>query len=242
MTFGDTIGADSTYSPTWTSIENPYAWQAHDPIGFSTTRHAEDGLLIDFPLMGTHAQEVLPTDQPEGTPVKMGADDVADGGINLNGQVYLSVKTGTVTDSSGNHDQSMDYNVLVRYDEATQTFTSGRAISASPTGHFVTSVFYQPSDDYWDNDSFGSRQDVVIFGVGLYRGSNIYFSTVPANSFESGLDSHGNPATRYLSGWNHGWPIWSPLESDAVPIVTDIDPSNPTIGNLSVFYSRELGL
>jgi hypothetical protein len=83
---------------------------------------------------------------------------------------------------------------------------------------------------------------VVIFGVGLYRGSNIYFSTVPANSFESGLDSHGNPATRYLSGWNHGWPIWSPLESDAVPIVTDIDPSNPTIGNLSAFYSRELGL
>jgi hypothetical protein len=91
--------------------------------------------------MGTHAQEVLPTDQPDGTPVKMGADDVPDGGINLNGQVYLSVKTGTVTDSSGNHDQSMDYNVLVKYDEATQTFTSGRTISASPTGHFVTSVF-----------------------------------------------------------------------------------------------------
>lgn len=242
MTFGDTIGADSTYSPAWTSVYNPYLWQAHDPIGYSTTRRAEDGLRIDFTPMDGHAQEVLPTNQPDGNPVSMGADDVPDGGINLNGQIYLSVKTGTTTDSSGNHSQNSDYNVLVKYDEAAQTFTSGRTISSSPDGHFVTSAFYQPSDDDWDRDHFGSKRDVVIFGVGLYRGSNIYLSTIPADHFESGVDSHGNSATRYLSGWDHGWPKWSQHESDAVPIVTDIDPANPTVGNISAFYSRELGL
>jgi hypothetical protein len=202
MTFGDTIGADSDYSPTWTPVYNSFLWQAHDPIGFSSTRRAEDGLLIDFPLMDGHAQEVLPTNQPDGKAVDMGTDDVPDGGIDLNGQVFLSVKTGTVSDSQGNHDQSADYNVLVNYDENAETFTSGRTVSSAPNGHFVTAAFYQmPDDDRWGFDDHSTNQgDVVIFGLGLYRSSNIYLSTIPADRFWSGTDSLGNAATRYLSG------------------------------------------
>ena len=41
---------------------------------------------------------------------------------------------------------------------------------------------------------------------------------------------------------SNGQPTWSLAESSAVPIVTDLDPANPTIGNVSVFYSQPLGL
>ena len=244
MTFGDTIGADSDYSPMWATVSNSFSWNAHDPIGFSTTRRAEDGLILNFPLVDGHALEVLPTDQQPGNiPVAMGPDDVPEGGINLNGQVLLSVKTGTTIDSQGNHSQAADYNVLVSFDEATQAFNSGRTISSAPNGHFVTTAFYQlPIFDFLDWAPGAHPGDVGIFGLGLYRSSNVYLSIIPAASFWSGVDSQGNPATRYLSGWNNGWPKWSQSESDAVPIVTDLDPANPTIGNLSAFYSPQLGL
>ena len=41
---------------------------------------------------------------------------------------------------------------------------------------------------------------------------------------------------------NQGQPTWSQNESDASPVVTDVDPANPTVGNLSAFYSQQLGL
>jgi hypothetical protein len=245
MTFGDTIGAYSPYSPTWTSVVNPYAWGAHDPIGFSNTLRAEDGLLLTFPPQDGHAQEILPSDQPDGKKVQTGPDDVANGGINLNGKVYLAYKTGTVVDpATQTLDHSKSYNVLVAYDESTETFTSGRTISALPGGHFITTAFaHLKENDQWrwsDHDKHGGA--VLTFGTGDFRASNVYLSITPTDSFETGVDSHGNSTTRYLSGWNHGWPMWSQHEADATPIVTDIDPAHPAINNVSAFYSPQLGL
>jgi hypothetical protein len=72
-----------------------------------------------------------------------------------------------------------------------------------------------------------------MFGLGRYRGSDVYLATVPASSFESGQ------GTRYYAGSSNGQPVWSSSESAAVPVVTN-DP--PTVGNVSVTYSNELGL
>src|SRR5580658_4982748 len=41
---------------------------------------------------------------------------------------------------------------------------------------------------------------------------------------------------------SNGQPTWSSNESDSVPVVTDVNPTSPTIGNLSAFYSQQLGL
>src|SRR5580700_2253585 len=141
MMFGDTIGANNAYNPMWIGFENTFNWGAHDPIARSTTVHAEDGLLLNFFLSGNHALEVLPPPQPNGTPVDMGAFNVPNGGITLNGTIYISVKTGHTTDSDGNGDDTQDYAVLTTFDAATETFTTGRTTSALPGGHFVTVAF-----------------------------------------------------------------------------------------------------
>ena len=243
MMFGDTIGATSAYYPTYIGFQNTFAWNAHDPIGHSTTLHAEDGLLLNFFMSGNHALEVAPPPQPNGTPVDMGAFNVPNGGITLNGQIYISVHTGHTMDSDGNGDDTHDYAVLTTFDETTLTFTSGRTTSALPGGHFVTVSFYEaPTGILGSPAPVVPEPDVVMFGLGLYRASNIYLSAIPASEFASGVDLTGNSATRYFTGMSNGQPAWSANESASVPIVTDVDPANPTIGNLSAFYSPQLGL
>jgi uncharacterized protein (TIGR03437 family) len=131
----------------------------------------------------------------------------------------------------------------VKFDETSQTFTSGRTTSALPGGHFVTAWFYEAPTGILGNPApVVPEPDVVMFGLGEYRASNIYLSVIPASEFESGVDSNGNNATRYFSGLSQGQPTWSQNESDSVPVVTDLDPANPTIPNLSAFYSQQLGL
>jgi hypothetical protein len=72
MTFGDTIGAATPYSPMWTSVQNTFKWGAHDPIARGTTQNAQDGLLLNFFLNGNHGLAVLPP--PIGNAVDMGIE------------------------------------------------------------------------------------------------------------------------------------------------------------------------
>jgi hypothetical protein len=137
MTFGDTIGTGSTYYPTWTSVQNTFGWGAHDPIARSTTQNAQDGLLLNFFLKGNHGLEVLPPPQPNGNAVDMGIDNIPLGGISLDGQIYIVVKSGTVPVTAGTEDQSHDYSILTTFNEASETFISGRTISQLPGGHFI---------------------------------------------------------------------------------------------------------
>jgi uncharacterized protein (TIGR03437 family) len=243
MMFGDTIGAAAAYNPMFIGFQNTFAWNAHDPIARSTTLHAEDGLLLNFFLSGNHGLEVAPPPQSNGMPVDMGAFNVPNGGITLNGTIYLSYKTGHTTDSAGNGTDAMDYAVLGTFDETTQVFTSGRTTSALPGGHFVTVAFYEaPTGILGSPAPVLPEPDVVMFGLGLYRASNIYLSVIPSSEFASGVNSSGNSATRYFTGISNGQPTWSQNEADSVPVVTDVNPVSPTIGNLSAFYSQQLGL
>jgi uncharacterized protein (TIGR03437 family) len=241
VTFGDTIGT-ANYYPTWTNIQNSFKWNAHDPIARSTTLHAEDGLLLNFFLNGSHGLEVLPPPQPNGTPVDMAVDDVPHTGVSLNGTIYLGIKTGNVSSGSGNNDPTHDYAVLATFDEATQTFTSGRTISSLPNGHFVGPLFYLAPQGTLGTPPPAPEPVMLIFGLGAFRATNVYLSIIPASQFASGVDAAGKPATRYFTGMNNGQPVWSTNESDSVPVVTDLDPANPTIGNVAVMYSQQLRL
>lgn len=159
--------------------------------------------------------------------VRMGAGEVPHAGIRLNGTTYIAVNTGAdinLPDRNIN-----EYSVLTRFDEATRRFTVLRTISSRPSnGKFITTALRQ------------SGSDVYIFGLGVYRGSDVYLSVVAAADFESGR------GTRYFTGLVNGQPKWSTSEADAVPVVLD-NPLNvpnhtPGIGNMSVIYSNELRL
>ncbi len=241
VTFGDTIGALG--NAAWSDVQNPFNWGAHDPIAHSNTANASDGLLLNFFGSGNHALEVLPPPQPNGTPVDMGPDNVPNTGVSVNGTIYLGIKTGAVSVSPSNIDQTNAYSVLTTFDEATTSFSSGRTISSLPGGHFVLPTFYlAPTGSLGSIPPVSPEPAVVIFGTGQYRASNIYLSLVPSSDFALGIDSLGNVTTRYFSGMSNGQPTWSLNEANAAPIVTDLDPANPTIGNVTVSYSQPLGL
>ncbi len=252
--FADTIGAttgngdENPYYPTWTRVQNTYKWAAGDPVAWSTTGRAEEGLLVNFFMDGNHALAVKPPPQPGGQAVDMGPDDFPTAGINLDGQTYLTCMTGTVSSAQNGGtgaDYSADRSVLVQFDESAQTFASGRTVSTvAGGGHFVFMGLHEAQPAQLENPALAFGEPaVVMFGVGTYWKSNIYLSVIPKSEFWSGSDQQGAAATRYFAGLDgQGNPTWSASESAAVPVIQDVDPAKPTIGNFSVIYSPALEL
>ena len=191
---------------------------APDPVAFSSTTDGETPLQLSV------------VTRSDGTPlfvrmqgIDMGANNVPNAGISLSDGVYLVINTGATLADGNLNARSM----LVRYDQAAGTFTAGRTISQLPGGRFVFTALR------------ASGSDVYMFGTGTYRGSDIYLSRTPASSFWAGT------GTVYYAGRASGQPIWSSSEAAAVPIVRD-NPTNaasysPTVGNVSVGYSTDLG-
>ncbi|HXT41042.1 MAG TPA: DUF4185 domain-containing protein, partial [Candidatus Angelobacter sp.] len=222
--FGDTISEDPTN----------LNYHAADPIAWSTSTDPEAGLLINFYTNSDGSPLFV---KPSG--IKMGPDDVPNSGFSLNDRIYLICHTGSDTSNTNNSHQG-DYSVLVSFDEAGQTFTTNRTISMLDSnldsrsmmqGHFIIDSPH----------IYGTN--VIMFGLGEYRATDIYLSIVPTNSFLSGA------GTRYFAGLTNGQPLWNNFESNAAPVVVD-NPTNgppwpndfPTIGNVSVIYSADLGL
>lgn len=202
--FGDTLGPDPAVN-----------YFASDTLASSTSTDPAAGLFLDFFM------------NSDGTPyfiriqgVRMGAAEVPHAGIRLGSTTYIACNSGVdinLPDPNANA-----YSVLTRFDEATRRFTLLRTISSRPNGgRFITTSLYE----------YGS--DVLVFGLGAYRASNVYLSTVPASTFETGA------GTRYFTGLVNGQPTWSTSETAAVPVVA-VDP--PTAGNVSVTFSKDLGL
>jgi hypothetical protein len=203
--FGDTLGPATATN-----------YFASDTIASSVSTDPAAGLALDF------------FTNPAGTPyfvriagVNMGAANVPHAGIRLGNTTYVLHNTGadiTLPDPS-----SQRYSILTRFDETARRFTSLRTVSSMPTGRFVTTSVY------------ASGSDVLLWGLGAYRASDVYLATVPASSLESGQ------GTRYFTGLVNGQPTWSNSESAAVPVVADTN-SVPTIGNVSVTFSKDLNL
>jgi hypothetical protein len=213
FSFGDTISSNPS----------AVAYKAGDPIAWSTSTNPEQGLLLNFYTKSDGSPLFV---KPPG--VAMGGDDIPNSGIGVNGNIYLICNTGS--DVTLPNPQASDFSVLVQFDETAQTFAFVRNISPVG-GRFMGTSMRQ----------MGSN--VYIFGAGPYRGSDVYLQMVPASSFASGA------GTQYFAGFVNGQPTWAATEAGAVPVVQD-NPLNgpawpndsPTIGNLSVVYSGDLGL
>lgn len=197
---------------------------ASDTLASSTSTDPAAGLFLDF------------FTKSDGSPyfvripgVRMGAAEVPHAGIRLDSGTYIVCDTGkdiNLPDPGANA-----YSVLARFDEVERRFTALRTISSMPHGRFVTTSLH----------AFGS--DVLVYGLGAYRASDVYLAIVPASSFDTGQ------GTRYFAGMANGQPTWSSSESASVPVVVDNPlngppwPNNtPTIGYVSVTFSEDLGL
>ena len=211
--FGDTISRDV----------NAVNYHGADPVAWSTTTDPEGGLLLNF------------FTNPDGSPlfvkppgVAMGPDDIPNAGISLNGKIYFVCNVGS--DTSLANPQAGDRSILVRFDEAAHTFTYLRDVD-QPGGHFIGTALH----------AWGGF--VYMYGAGPYRASDVYLSRTPISTFESG------DGTEYFGGFLNGETFWTGMESGVVPVVQD-NPTNgpawpndnPTVGNLSVVYSNDLGL
>jgi hypothetical protein len=221
--FGDTISNDP--SMPWSTSSAPLArYRCGDCFGWSMTTDPEAGLLVN--LYASNGGSPLFV-QPPG--VDMGCDDVPNAGISLNGRIYLVCNTGSDTTNKSNPHEN-DSSILAGFDESSQTFTTGRRISAMPDGHFIITALHEDptASDF-------ASPTVLMFGLGAYRATNVYLAAIPSARFESGA------GTQYFTGLSQGQPGWSDKESDAVPVVSDVV-NPPTIGNVSVIYSSDLQL
>jgi hypothetical protein len=177
------------------------------------------GVRLDFLTVG---KDYL-TIQPPG--INMGAFETPIGGISLDGQMYIAVRT--------NHaaDWSTDRAVLVKFTPPS-TFEPLWTLSQLPAGRFITlSLHAEPGLEPLAGLPPGGPY-VMIWGTGVYRKSDAYLSIVPAAQFETGQN------IRYFAGLDTaGAPTWSANEADATPIV-----KNGTMGDLSVTWCKALGL
>lgn len=208
--FGDTIGPAGTAD-----------YLASDTMASSVSTDPSAGVFLDVFTNSDGSPYFIRIPS-----VRMGAAEVPHAGIRLGNTTYVVVDTGkdiNLPDPSANA-----YSVLTRFDETARRFTALRTISSRPSGRFVTVSLH----------SHGS--DVLMYGLGKYRGSDVYLATVPASTFETGA------GTRYFAGLVNGLPTWSASESAAVPVVVDnplrTPAYSPGIGNVSVTYSPDLGL
>jgi hypothetical protein len=186
-----------------------------DPIGYSMTHDPEAPLLLNF---FTHADGSPLFIQPKNVQIQTAGDDLQESGISLPDGVFIFYHTGHDPTNTSDPEQNV-YSLLIQFDEATQTFTAGRTVSA-PGGVFTHGGGL---------NLLGG--DVYLFGIQHYRASPIYLQRTPESTFWTG------GGTQYFAGVVNGVPKWSTKEADSMPVISD-----PSCGNVSVVYAPEIGL
>jgi hypothetical protein len=255
--FGDTIGVQLPITAPLLEKNIYPKFHAADAIATAPMPANAGDFTIDFfPKSPKTPQFVTPSDQPgkPPIPVAMGANDVPDTGIHVNGKNYIMVHTGSNSALKDSH--QFTYSVLVE-DVGNTKFTSGRTISVSnmpasnkqgytQTGHFSLATFADLPLAYAQQLGL-SVPGVLLAGEGEYRNESVYLAYMPASAFSLAVTN--NDATRYFTGLNaSGVPQWSATEMDAVPVVYDnptelkTTPDPGTVGDTSLRYFAELGL
>jgi hypothetical protein len=277
--FGDTIGVQVTSgSALVPAVQTPsqfVSFGAHDAIATAPNTSTPSTFPLDFlerpgtsPAPGIPNAPVFvkPTPQPDGSAVQMGAFDVPNSGIHVNGENYIIVNTRP----AGSTDATFAYSVLVDYVSNTD-FVGGRTISTAnvspspgvitPHGHFVFVAPHRLPLDFARQLGLPGPQ-VLLFGNAQYRKESIYLSMIPADDFWDGA-----APTLYFAGLDDtGQPTWTTTELCAVPVVYDNPPpgtppvstgntcttttgktystmTDPgTAGNVSVSYNKTLSL
>jgi hypothetical protein len=200
--FGDVIGR---------------AGRGLDTVARTDTTEPEQGVNLEFLPAGPAAKNFL-TIHPSG--INMGPGAVPVAGIDLNGQMYVTIRTGP-------GDTGPQRSMLTKV-TLPNVFQPLRNISELPNGHFIKMSLHAdpaPAAGLPPGGPF-----ILVWGTGKYRESDAYLSVVPAAQFESG------EGTQYFAGLNAaGAPTWSTNESDAKPIVKD-----GTLGDISVTWCKDL--
>lgn len=156
--FRDTTGSNVDY-------------HAADPVAWSTTTNGEQGLQLNFFTYPNGSNVFV---QPPG--IDMSGDDTPNAGICISNVNYLICNTGANhngTNTAQKH--ADDYSVLVTFDPAQITFgqtnlvfQTNRIISiVTNGGHFIINSLHE----------FGNN--ILMFGAGRYRASDIYLATTP---------------------------------------------------------------
>jgi hypothetical protein len=277
--FGDTIGVQlQSGVPLVPHPQTPnqfLSFGAADALAGSKALEAGANFGLDFfkaagsdPPSPVFVTPVWPGPPP--VPVNMGAFNVPNSGIYLNGENYIVVDTGAQAALS--KPNLFEFSVLVKY-VSNKDFIAGRNISTAnvgtatnpiPDGHFVFTTLHELPLRFAQQLGL-SEPAVLIFGNAQYRSESVYLSYIPTTEFWSGVDNSNNPATRYFAGLDaNGVPTWTTAELCAVPVVYDnptgirltakssctlpdgsaysiyTDPG--TAGNASVAYNDKLGL
>ena len=200
-------------------------YHAADPVAWSTTTSGEQGLLLNFFTYPNGSNVFV---NPHG--ISMGADDTPNAAICISNVIYVVCNTGSDTSLANPHTNG--YTVLVTFNQTNLTFQTNRNISVLTNGgHFLKASLRQ-----WGTN-------VLMFGTGTYRASDIYLARTPVSSYLSG------GGTLYFTGLTNGQPTWGAIETNAVPVVQD-NPTNgppwphdtPSAGDVSVIYSTNLSL
>ncbi len=192
-------------------------FNAGDTMAFITSGSPDTGLTLTFFTKSDHSTLLV---QPPG--VAMGPFEVPDSGISIADKAYVVCKTNHSSDANNPTDKS----VLTKFDDSADTFTVLRTISQLPGGRFTEMQLKEVPAGF-----VGPQPEIVMWGSGIYRQSDVYLATVPVSSFETGT------GTQYFAGLTAGQPTWTNQEQAAVPVVLD-----GTVGNVSVTYASSLGL
>jgi hypothetical protein len=199
---------------------------AVDVVGKSGATSGEQPLRLQFTMGGATGLE---PGHITGGSHPMGAFNVPNAGIHVNGTTYVVANVNASVGAASPHATSESW--VLQYNAGTGTFTDVRQLSATATGRFVYTALHS------DTMANVPDRNVFIFGTGSYRASNIYLASVRADHF-----GYAAPTTKYFTGLDPvtGAPILSTLESDAMPIVFDNPLNTPgdtgTVGNISVAH------
>jgi hypothetical protein len=239
--FGDTIPDD----------RDVWSYHAADPFCWSTNADGESPLLLNFytnrPFAFSHNWPAFV--QPRG--IDMSGNAVPKCGIALSNGVFVICNTGSDSNNTNNPHAS-DYSVLLTFNEAnlltaTNTYLATNSIFFTNRVMSMLNTNLSPTNPAQGHFIFTSLHvldtNVLIFGTGEFRASDIYLAKVSSANFVSGQ------GTLYFTGLTNGESTWSPFESNSVPVVQD-NPTNgpawpndtPSAGDLSVIYPPGLGV
>lgn len=207
--FGDTIPVSNT---PWNS----------DSIATSNDTDPDDCVALEFltDASGNFLRAVVPG-------IDLEAFHVPLDGVSAGSSIYAWFSTGPLN--------VMDRSILARSDDGAASWSYLRDES---TRHFINVSADVVEPGQVDGLPSQDGPQVLAFGSGAYRGSDLYLAVTPLVTIEEAA------TTRYFAGADADGcnPRWSEDEAEAIAIIDTLPLADPggCVGELSVHYSEPL--
>lgn len=196
-----------------------------DCMAWANTDATPTNMTLTFPLGsdGKFKEISIPG-------VSMAGMEAPTGGLSCGGNIYITVASGWY-DPTGTDERS----VLARsVDDYGTTWTYLYDLSNVGPSHDMTNTHFInvsmsiANSTTWPGLPY-SGDNVLLFGTGLYRKSNVYLAALPAG----GIETKSN--LRFFSGLSGTTPTWSTSEAAAAPLTSGV-----TAGEFSCQYIPQL--